>query len=314
MKYRTLGNSGLEVSAIGQGTWAMGDDFFGEVDAKECVRAIHASMDAGVNFVDTARAYGEDGASEKVVGEAIHDRRDKVILSTKCGIIRQFGEYIKCCSPNSIRCEIEESLKHLRTDYIDVYFIHWPDYNFGIEGALDLLADMKKEGKIRAVGVSNFNVDELKVGIERADIACVQPPFSMLNRDSVNNGIIPFAIENNLGVTSYGSLGGGILTGVMEKPEIGGKELRGAFYPFYEEPLWSKCQELLEVLRGIADGKGVSVAEISVAWAIAQPGITVALMGGVKPEESAQNAKAADVDLTDDEMKVIDDAYDRIMK
>jgi len=314
MKYRKLGNSGLEVSVIGQGTWAMGDDFFGEVDAKECVKAIHASLDAGVNFVDTAAAYGLDGASEKVVGEAIKDRRDKVVLSTKCGVLRQYGEYIKCLSPNTIKCEIDVSLKNLMTDYIDVYFIHWPDYNFGIEGALDTLAGLKKEGKIRAIGVSNFNVAELKVGIERAGIACVQPPFSMLNRDSVENGIIPFAIENDLGVTSYGSLGGGILTGVMEKPEIGGKELRGAFYPFYDEPLWSKCQELLAVLRGIADGKGISVAEVSVAWAIAQPGITVALMGGVKPEESAQNAKAADVELTDEELKVIDEAYDRIMK
>jgi len=314
MKYRKLGNSDLEVSVIGQGTWAMGDDFFGEVDAGECIKAIHASLDAGVNFVDTAAAYGADGASEKVVGEALKGRRDKVVLATKCGILRMYGEYIKCLSPTTIKQEIEISLKNLGTDYIDVYFIHWPDYNFGIEGALDTLVELKKEGKIRAIGVSNFNVEELQVGIDRAGIACVQPPFSMLNRASVENGIIPFAIEKNLGVTSYGSLGGGILTGTMAKPEIGGKELRGAFYPFYEEPLWSKCQELLAVLRGIADGKGISVAELSVAWAIAQPGITVSLMGGVKPEESAQNAKAADVDLTEDDLKTIDDAYERIMK
>jgi aryl-alcohol dehydrogenase-like predicted oxidoreductase len=267
-----------------------------------------------VNFVDTAAAYGMDGYSEKIVGEAIHDRRDKVILSTKCGVLRMHGEYIKCLSPTTIRCEIEGSLKRLRTDYIDLYHVHWPDYNFGIEGALDLLVEFKKEGKIREIAVSNFSVDELKIAVERADIASMQPPFSMLNRASVENGIIPFAIEHNIGVTSYGSLGGGILTGTMEKPEIGGKELRGAFYPFYEEPLWSKCQELLAVLRGIADGKAVSVAELSIAWAIAQPGITVALMGGVKPEESYQNAKAADVELTDEDMKTIDDAYERIMK
>ncbi|MCL1894937.1 MAG: aldo/keto reductase [Clostridiales bacterium] len=314
MKYRKLGGSDLEVSVIGQGTWAMGDDFFGEIDKDECIKAIHASIDAGVNFVDTAAGYGADGASEKVVGDAIHDRRDKVILSTKCGILRMYGEYIKCLSTTTIRGEIEDSLRRLRTDYIDLYHIHWPDYNFGIEGALDLLVELKKEGKIREIGVSNFSVDELKTGIERAGIVSVQPPFSMLNRVSVENGVIPFAIENGLGVTAYGSLGGGILTGVMEKPEQGGKEQRGAFYPFYEEPLWSKCQELIAVLRGVADGKGVSVAEISVAWAIAQPGITVSLMGGVRPEESAQNAKAADVDLTDEELKVIDDAYDRIMK
>ena len=314
MKYRKLGNSNLEVSAIGQGTWAMGDDFFGEVDANQCIKAIHASIDAGVNFVDTAAGYGADGASEKVVGDAIYDRRDKVILSTKCGILRMYGEYIKCLSPTTIRAEIELSLKRLRTDYIDLYHIHWPDYNFGIEGALDLLVELKKEGKIREIGVSNFNVDELKVAIDRAGIASVQPPFSMLNRSSVENGIIPFAIENNIGVTSYGSLGGGILTGTMEKPKTGGKELRSGFYPFYEEPLWSKCQELLAVLRGVAEGKGISVAELSIAWAIAQPGITVALMGGVTPEESYQNAKAAEVDLSEDDLNTINEAYERIMK
>ena len=314
MKYRKLGNSDLNVSVIGQGTWAMGDDFFGEIDAKECVKAIHASIDAGVNFIDTAAAYGMDGASEKIVAEAIHDRRDKVILSTKCGVLRMMGEYIRCLSPTTIKCEIELSLQRLRTDYIDLYHLHWPDNNFGIEAALDLMVEFKKEGKIREIAVSNFSVEEMKTAVEKAGIASIQPPFSMLNRASIENGIIPFAIENNLGVTSYGSLGGGILTGTMEKPEIGGKELRGAFYPFYTEPLWSKCQELLEVLRGVAENKGVSVAEISIAWAIAQPGITTALMGGVRPEESYQNAKAADVDLTDEDLKTIDDAYERIMK
>jgi len=314
MKYRKLGNSDLEVSAIGLGTWAMGADFFGEKDANDCIKAIHASLDAGVNFVDTAAAYGEDGASEKLVGEAISDRRDKVILSTKCGVLRMYGEYIKCLSTTTMRRELEESLKRLKTDYIDLYHVHWPDYNFGIENALDLMVEFKKEGKIREIAVSNFSVDELKVAVDRAGIVSLQPPFSMLNRASVENGIIPFAIENNLGVTSYGSLGGGILSGVMEKPEIGGKELRGAFYPFYEEPMWSKCQELIAVLRGIADGKGVSVAEISIAWSIAQPGITVALLGSTKPEQSIQNAKAADVDLTEEELKEIDEAYERIMK
>jgi len=292
----------------------MGDDFFGEVDANECIKAIHASIDAGVNFVDTAAAYGPDGDSEKVVGDAIYDRRDKVILATKCGILRMHGEYIKCLSPIIIRQGLEDSLKRLRTDYIDLYQIHWPDYNFGIEGALDLLVDLKKEGKIREIGVSNFSVEELQVGIDRAGIVSVQPPFSMLNRTSVENGIIPFALKHNIGVITYGTLGGGILTGVMEKPEIGGKEQRGAFYPFYEEPLWSKCQQLLGALRRIADGKGVSVAEISIAWAIAQPGITTALMGGIKPEESCQNAKGADVDLTEEEMKLINSAYEEAMK
>lgn len=313
MKYRKLGNSDLNVSVIGQGTWAMGDDFFGDVDEKDCIRAIHASIDAGVNFVDTAAAYGADGASEKVVGKAISDRRDKVILATKCGVIRCWEEYVRCLSPVTIRHEIEDSLLRLKTDYIDLYQIHWPDCNFGIEGALDLLVQLKKEGKIREIGVSNFSVEQIHTAADRAQIVSVQPPFNLLNRESVNNGIIPFAHRNNIGIITYGTLGGGILTGTMEKPVTGGKELRSAFYPFFNEPLWSKCQELLSVLKKIANQKGVATAEVSIAWALAQPGVTVSLMGGITAEQSIENAKAADVELTSDEMDLINASYARIM-
>ena len=313
MKYRYLGKSDLKVSVIGQGTWAMGDDFFGEVDEGDAIKAIHASIDAGVNLVDTAAAYGLDGASEKVVGKAIHDRRDKVILATKCGTLRVFGEYVNCLSPAVVRHELEDSLRRLQTDYIDLYQIHWPDYNYGIEGALDTLVEMKKEGKIREIGVSNFSTAQLQVAVDRAHIVSVQPPFNYLNRASVENGIIPFAIKNNLGVISYGTLGGGILTGTMEKPVTGGKELRSAFYPFFKEPLWSKCQEILAELRKIAEAKGVAVAQVSIAWALAQPGITCSLMGGITPAQSVENAKAADVELTDAEMAVINQTYTRIM-
>jgi methylglyoxal reductase len=313
MKYRKLGNSDLNVSVIGQGTWAMGDDFFGNVDEKDCIRAIHASIDAGVNFVDTAAAYGADGASEKVVGKAISDRRDKVILATKCGVIRCWEEYVRCLSPVTVRHEIEDSLRRLKTDYIDLYQIHWPDNNFGIEGALDLLVQFKKEGKIREIGVSNFSVEQIKTAVDRARIVSVQPPFNLLNRESIHNGIIPYAYENNLGVVTYGTLGGGILTGTMEKPVTGGKELRSAFYPFFNEPLWSKCQELLSVLKKVADQKGVSVSEISIAWALAQRGVTVSLMGGITAGQSVENAKAADVELSRDEMDLIDTSYSRIM-
>ena len=313
MKYRKLGNSELNVSVIGQGSWAMGDDFFGNVDERESIRAIHASIDAGVNFVDTAAAYGADGASEKVVGKAICDRRDKVILATKCGVIRCWEEYVRCLSPVTIKHEIEDSLRRLKTDYIDLYQIHWPDNNFGIEDALDLLVQLKKEGKIREIGVSNFSVDLIKIAIDRANIVSVQPPFNLLNRESVQNGIIPFALKNNLGVITYGTLGGGILTGTMEKPVPSGKEQRSGFYPFFKEPLWSKCQELLVELGKIATQKGIATSEVSIAWAIAQPGVTVSLMGGVTPEQSIENAKAADVELTKEEMDTINSAYSRIM-
>ena len=313
MKYRKLGNSGIDVSVIGHGTWQMGNDFFGDVDEAEAIKAIHASLDNGVNLIDTAAAYGEGGASEKVVGRALEGRRDKAVLATKLGVLRFYGNYVKCLDPNVMRIELEASLKRLKTDYIDLYQIHWPEYNNSIEAALQIMADFKKEGKVRAIGVSNFSVEQIQLGIDVADISSVQPPFSLLNRSSIENGIIPFCAEKNVGVLTYGSLGGGILAGKAEALPVGGKEMRAAFYGYYAEPMLSKCRELLGYLGKIADNRGVSVAEVSINWVLAQKGVTTALIGAVTPAKAAQNAKAADWELNDEELAGIEAEYKRIM-
>ncbi len=313
MKYRKMGNSGIDVSVIGQGTWEMGNDFFGEVDEKLAIDAIRASIDAGVNMVDTAAAYGSEGASEKVVAKAIKGLRDKVVLATKLGTLRIHGEYVNCLNPKIMRRELEDSLRRLETDYIDVYYIHWPDNNSSIEAALELMVKFREEGKIRAIGVSNFNTTLIQKAIDIADISVVQPPMNMLNRSSIENGIVPLCSKNGVGVITYGSLGGGILTGKMEKPVTGGKELRSAFYSFYEEPMWSKCQELLKVLRGVAGDKGTTVAQVSIGWVLAQPGVTCSLMGATTPEMAYENASAADLELTADELSYIDKKYKEIM-
>lgn len=314
MKYRKLGTSGIDVSVIAQGTWAMGNDFFGDVDKDLAIKCIRTSVDCGVNLIDTAPAYGDDYESEKVVGEAIKGIRDKVVLATKLGVLRFHGQnYVKCSDPNVMRIELEQSLRTLKTDYIDVYQIHWPDHNNPLEPALEQLVKFKEEGKIRAIGVSNFNVEQIKIAKQVADIACVQPPMNLLNRSSFDNGIMDCCINNNIGVLTYGSLGGGILTGKMERPEIAGNELRGAFYSFYSEEMWPKCQELIAILRGIADERGVSVAEVSINWVLAQRGVSAALLGAVKPEDAIENAKAADWSLSDDEIKTINDNYAKIM-
>lgn len=313
MKYRKMGNSGIDISVIGQGTWEMGNDFFGEVDEKIAIDAIRASVDAGVNMVDTAAAYGLDGASERVVAKAIKGLRDKVVLATKLGVLRIDGEYVRCLNTNIMRRELEDSLRRLETDYIDLYFIHWPDFNNSIDDALELMVKFKEEGKIRAIGVSNFDAALVQKAIDIADISVVQPPMSMLNRVSVENGIIPVCKENGVGVITYGSLGGGILTGKMQKPVTGGKELRSGFYSFYEEPMWSKCQKLLDVLRGIAGDKGTTVAQVSINWVLSQPGVTCSLMGATTPEMAYENASAADWELTADELAYIDKKYKEII-
>ncbi len=314
MQYRKMGKSQLEVSVIGHGTWVLGNDFFGEVDEQRGIKAIHQSLDMGVNLVDTAPAYGGNFESELTVGKALKGRRDKAVISTKCGVHRISGEYVRCLSPMLVQMEIEASLKRLGTDYIDIYMIHWPDNNFGIEGALELLVKFKKEGKIREAAVSNFSVEQIQLAKQMADIACVQPPCSLLDRSSFQNGIIPYCEKNGIGVMTYASLGGGILSGTFKQPPANdGKEQRSVFYDYFREPKWTKCNQLLDVLRGIADARGVAVGEVSINWVLAQPGVTCALMGSSRPETAMANAKAADWSLTEQELAIINEAYERIM-
>ncbi|MCL2665206.1 MAG: aldo/keto reductase [Defluviitaleaceae bacterium] len=313
MQYRKLGNSGLDVSVIGHGTWGMGNDFFGDVDDDAAIRAVHASLDGGVNLVDTSPGYGLDFESEKLVGRALKGRRDKVIIATKLGVLRLHGCYIRCLNPVIMRIELERSLKHMQTDYIDLYQIHWPDYNNSIDAALEELVKMRDEGKIRTIGVSNFSVEQIQNAINIADIASVQPQLSVLSRNAIESGVIPFCAEKNVGVLAYGPLGGGILTGkITSKPTGGENEKRANFYPYYDEPMWSKVQELLGVFKGIADMRGASVASVAINWALAQPGMTCALLGSSKPSTAEANVKAADWSMSADEVDTIEAAYKRI--
>ncbi|MDR3336431.1 MAG: aldo/keto reductase, partial [Treponema sp.] len=219
MKYRKFGNSGIEISVIGLGTWPLGNDFFGAVDENAGIEVVHKALDTGINLIDTSPAYGQAYEAEIAVGKALKGRRDKAVVSTKCGVHRVLGtgnyaipgEYVRCLSPAVVTAELENSLKRLGTDYIDVYFIHWPDLNFGNDGALELLAKWKKEGKIRTGAVSNFNVDQIKNAVEKGGIGGIQPHMSLFARGSIDDGVIPFAVEKNLGIMTYGSLGGGIL-------------------------------------------------------------------------------------------------------
>ena len=254
MRMNRLGNSDLVVSAVGAGTWAMGGDFFGAIDDKKCIDSLCASLDHGVNLIDTAPIYGK-GHSETLVGQAIKGRRDKVVLCTKVGLLFDDpkGRQGKCLQPDSIEYEIEQSLRRLGTDYIDLYQIHWPDVNTPIEETMEALLRIQKAGKVRYLGVSNFDVPLLERTLRCGAIVSTQPQYSLLDRE-IEADVLPFCREHNIGVLSYGSLGAGILTGKFKeppKPEAGDK--RANFYPFFSEPFWSKTQELLKTLRAIAE-------------------------------------------------------------
>jgi aryl-alcohol dehydrogenase-like predicted oxidoreductase len=318
LKYRKFGNSGIDISVVGLGTWPLGNDFFGAVEEKNGIETVQRAIDTGVNLIDTSPAYGHAYEAELTVGKALKGRRDKAVISTKFGVHRVLGtgdykipgEYVRCLSPQVVQAELENSLKRLGTDHIDIYFIHWPDLNFGNDGALDLLAKFKKEGKIRAGAVSNFSVDQIKNAVKIGGISGIQPSASILDRSNFKNGVMGFAKDAGLGIMTYGSLGGGILTGAFkEPPKVTDKELRSFFYGFFNEPQWSKCNKVIDTLRGIATARSVSIAEVSINWVLAQPGVSTALIGTTKPANIEKNAKAADWELTPEELKKIDDSY-----
>ncbi|MBM1106469.1 aldo/keto reductase [Aurantibacter crassamenti] len=304
MKYTKIPNTDLEVSSIALGTWAMGNDFWGTVDDNESIRAIEASIDSGVNFIDTAPAYGA-GHAETVVAKAIEGKRDKVIVATKAGVIRTETEYLRDLSPKNIKKDIEESLKRLKTDCIDLYYIHWPDVNTPLEESINALLKHKQQGKFRYLAVSNFSIELIEQAQQMTDIVCLQPNYSMLNR-KIENDIMPFCEKKLMGIISYGTLAGGLLTGKFrELPKFEKGDNRGRFYDYYREDIWSSIQGLLSLLDGIAEKHSSTVAQIAIAWTIQQKGVTSVLVGAKNEKQAIANAGAANVLLSTDDCLAI---------
>ncbi|MFN2339987.1 MAG: aldo/keto reductase [Halanaerobium sp.] len=314
MKYRYLGNSNLKVSAVGLGTWAYGNDTFGEVDDQQSIKAIRKAVKSGISLIDTAPAYG-DGHAEEVVGRAIEGIRDQVVIATKCGVHRDGSKYVKDLSPERIRKEIEGSLRRLNIEQIDLYQIHWPDPNTPLEKTVKELLKLKKEGKFKYLGVCNFGVGLMDQISEMTDIISLQPHYSLLKRD-IEGAALPYLIENNLGALSYGTLGGGILSGkYKERPQFDDdKENRAGFYPFFKEENWPQTQSLIGLLKEIAEEHNQTPAQVAINWAINRPGISTALVGAKNEKQARENAAAADFELSEAEMLALTEESDKVIK
>jgi aryl-alcohol dehydrogenase-like predicted oxidoreductase len=314
MKYRYLGNSNLKVSAVGLGTWAYGNDTFGEVDDQQSIKAIRKAVESGISLIDTAPAYG-DGHAEEVVGRAIEGIRDQVVVATKCGVHRDGPQYIKDLSPERIRKEIESSLQRLNIEQIDLYQIHWPDPNTPLEKSVEELLKLKKEGKFKYLGVCNFGVDLMDQISEMTDIISLQPHYSLLKRD-IEKADLSYLIENNLGALSYGTLGGGILSGkYKERPQFDDeKDNRAGFYPFFKEENWPQTQSLIGLLKEIAEAHNQTPAQVAINWSINRPGITNALVGAKNEKQARENAAAADFELSETEMLTLTEESDKVIK
>ena len=314
MKYNYLGNSNLKVSAVGLGTWAYGNDTFGKVEDQQSIKAIRAAVDSGINLIDTAPAYG-DGHAEEVVGRAIEGIRDQVIIASKCGTHREGEKYVMDLSPQRIRKEMENSLRRLNVEQIDIYQIHWPDPDTPLKESVEELLKLKQEGKFKYLAVCNFGEELLKEISEMTDIISLQSQYSLLKRD-IENKTIPYILDNNLGILSYGTLGGGILSGKYEeRPQFDDeKDNRAGFYPFFRKENWDQTQSLIKLIKEIADKYDQSPAQVAINWAINRSGVTTALVGAKSEKQARENAAAADFKLSGEEMIALTKKSDEVIK
>jgi aryl-alcohol dehydrogenase-like predicted oxidoreductase len=327
MEYRKIGDSDLELSAITFGAWAAGGWMWGKTDRKDAVEAIRASYDLGVTSVDTAPAYGQ-GASEEIVGEALKDLpRSKVQILTKYGMrwdLRRGdfafksknneGEDIdmyRYAGRESIIKECEDSLRRLRTDYIDLYQIHWPDTTTPIAESMQTVATLIKQGKVRYAGVCNYNVAQMKEAEKYVSIISNQVPYSMVKRD-IEKEVVPHCISANKAILAYSPLERGLLTGKMS-PGYSFQEgdHRAGLYFFKDENI-RRTNEFLQKLKPIADKKKVTLGQLVLRWTLNRPGITIALAGARNAEQAVANAKAVNCALTKEEIDFINEHLENL--
>jgi len=322
MRTRPLGPSGIDASVVGLGAWAIGGWMWGGTDEDASIHAIHAALDAGVNLIDTAAIYGF-GLSEEIVGRAIRDRRDQVVLATKCAMVcdptvgkTRFKSTARgpnphghvtinvYSGPESIRQEIEASLKRLRTDYVDLYQTHWQDETTPIADTVGALVELKEQGKIRAIGACNATAAQLDEYRTAGQLDSDQERFSMIDRQ-IEGDQLPYCREHGIAVLAYSPLGRGLLTGkVGPERKFAPGDLRLAD-PRFMQRNREKIAGMLDKFRPIAEGRGLTLAQLAIAWTLHQPGVTHALCGARNPEQALENAAPGDVSLSDDELKTI---------
>lgn len=310
MRYKKLGKTGLEISALSVGTWATGGVNYGKVDRAESIEAIREMVGLGVNVVDTAPVYNA-GNSERVVGEALAGIRDKVILSTKTALFNdpaQGGAPVKDGRYETIMRLYEESCKNLRTDYIDIYFLHWPVFNVPVEECMRAMMDLKRAGKIGHIGVSNYSIEQIIEAQKYGDVEIIQPPYSMVDRSQED--ICKWAAEHGIGVMSYGSLGAGILTGAFrELPKFDENDLRVTFYDYFKEPKFSRIMKLLQVMDEVAAAHGgVKLSQVAVNWSAQKDFISTAIIGVTTRHHAVENCGGMDWELSQEEIGRLDAA------
>ncbi len=300
MRYCRLGNTELNLSVVGLGGWALGGGYdWGSIDFTDVQNTVCAALDSGINLIDTAPVYGN---SEEVLGRALAGRRREVILSTKCGLIKNGSWTDHDLRPHTIQTQLETSLKNLKTDYIDVYFIHYLDPRVPWQTALETLVKLKGQGKIRSIGVCNVPSAILEPMAATGQIDCVQDELSLL-RPQKGLAALRVCQAHCLGFMAYGPLCGGILSGKYKQaPNLRRADARNYFYKCYRGENFEQAKQTVAHVANLAAQKGVFSSQIALAWVLAQRGVTCALTGARTPQQAQQNAHAAELNLSAEEL------------
>ncbi len=300
MQYRQLGKTDIKLSAIIMGTWQAGKTMWAGIDDAESEKAMRAALDAGITTFDTAEVYG-NGHSEQIIARALSGLRDKVVLASKV-----FADHYK---HDQLIAACHRSLKHLNTDYIDLYQIHWPPGSFGmpkvpLEEIMGALVELKEQGKIRAIGVSNFDRTLIEEASRYGPIESLQPPYSLFWR-MYEADTLPYCKEKGLTVLAYSPMAQGLLTGKYGPDHVFAKGDHRAGNRLFKPENFARAQTALSELRPIAEKHGITLGQLALAWIITHPD-TCAIAGARNAEQAMQNASAVDVQLSDDDMAAMD--------
>ncbi|MFC5408707.1 aldo/keto reductase [Larkinella bovis] len=327
MEYRKLGESAVTVSAITFGAWAAGGWMWGGTERKDAVEAIRASYDLGVTSIDTAPVYGQ-GTSEGIVGEALRGiPRDKVQILTKYGMRWDLVkgtlafhtkdnagtpiDVYKYAGKESVIKECEDSLKRLGTDYIDLFQIHWPDVTTPISETMEAVSRLIEQGKIRAAGVSNYSVEQMKEAEKTVKLASNQVSYSLVKRD-IEAELVPYCLENHKSILAYSPLERGLLTGKIRPGHQFAEGDHRANYKSFKDGNIDRVWAFLEKIRPLAEQKQVSLSQLVIRWTLERPAITAALVGARNAEQAVQNARAIAISLTAEETALINQQLDSV--
>ena len=311
MKKRRFGNTGMNITPIGFGSWAIGgagwSHGWGPQDDNRAVEAVERAVELGINWIDTAAVYGL-GHSEELIGKVLAGSKNKPLIFTKCSLVwndnRRIGNSLKA---DSIRRECEASLRRLNVDAIDLYQIHWPHPEHDIEEGWRTMAELKEEGLVRHIGVSNFNVEQMQRAHAIAPVESLQPPYSMLRR-AIETDILPFCLEQNIGVIVYSPMLSGMLSGAMTRERalnLPPDDWRRNNKEF-QEPRLSYNLELVELLKKTGKKHGLSAGEVAVAWTLHHPAVTAAIVGGRSAEQVEGTIGAAEMTFAQEEAREIE--------